>query len=1155
MADPGRCYTGRTMSFRSRILACCCLLLLLVLPAAAQFKAAIEGTITDASGAAVSSAKVTLINTETHKEQVTQSSGEGFYRFDGLAPGRYTVAVEVPGFKKETSENIQVLAEQTHGADISLSPGEVTESVTVSADTAPAIQTENANVGGTLTTEQVERLPQIGRDPYELIRLTPGVLGLGARDGSGNSVGLPNTTGPGGSNTSIFQTENQVPISANGQRLSDNNFMIDGVTVNSQNWGGAAVVTPNQESVKEITVHSEAYDAEYGRNSGAQIETVSKNGTDQFHGSGFFQFQDPNFNAYNKYGGPFDAPPVRVDTRFRQYGGSVGGPVVKDRLFFFFSYEGLTNNTNTPYENWVETPQYRQAVISAYPNSIAAKVLSSPGIAPPVIAVLNVPCSSSFAPGTCQQVSGGLDIGSVTGESGKYVDIGKSPAGGGLDGVPDIQYDVLGAPGQQRGNQYNFRGDYTRGSDSFAFSTYLTPLSGTQAQTASQSRPMADLPNNPFSSAYFLSFSHVFSPTVFNEARANFTRFADNQVAGSSVVNWGIPELQIQNIPGVNNNIQFGAPQASTTPAIFAQNTYEFNDTLNKMLGRHALKFGVVVRKLQNNDNLAGGARPVYTFQGPWNFANDAPIYEAINANPETGAPAPAQHYLRNGDYGFFVQDDFKLRPNLTINLGLRWEYFSPLSDKNGQISNVFFGPGDDYNTSYIKVVSQLYNPDYKNFAPRIGFAWSPKMADKKLVVRGGYGWFYNQIPGVVFENIFQDPPYFGSYSICCGTATTSSGTPFANGQILYALGSSNSPFSYPVNPALATGIDPATNAPRGPSNPNAPQVQVYMAQQNMPNPFVQVYSFDLQYQLPWKLVATAGYSGSEARHQIRFVNESFLYPTGPLFPFSQVFDPQPDVNGNFNALLMTLSRRFSNGFQFSANYRWSKSLDTLSYEGPGAVTNQTYPQNQATEYGPSDYDVPQYFNFSAVYDLPVFKKQQGFLGHLLGGFNISPIFTASSGFPWTPVTCGAAEATPGGQTLCPIRPIDYLGGAGHNTSNSAYIDGTNFPEGGKSYFVITSPTSGPTTLPPGIGRNSWRGPGFLSADMSIGKTTRLSGLHLGEAAKLDIRANFYNIFNKLNLQPIAFGSANSTIENQDFGLSPGGTAGRVVELLARFSF
>ena len=152
--------------------------------------------------------------------------------------------------------------------------------------------------------------------------------------------------------------------------------------------------------------------------------------------------------------------------------------------------------------------------------------------------------------------------------------------------------------------------------------------------------------------------------------------------------------------------------------------------------------------------------------------------------------------------------------------------------------------------------MNQLYNSDYNNVGPRVGFAWSPKFSHDKLVVRGGWGLFFNEIPGVVFENVFQDPPAFGSYGICCGTATTSFGTPFANGQILYALGSSNSPFSYPINPALATGIDPATGAPRGPSNPNAPQVQVYVAQQNMANPSVQVSRFDLQYELPAKLVA-----------------------------------------------------------------------------------------------------------------------------------------------------------------------------------------------------------------------------------------------------------------------------------------------------------
>lgn len=1138
--------------FLGRFRLCFCgALAFLSFPLFAQFRAGVQGSITDPSGAAAPNAKITLVSQETQRQQIGRSSADGFYRFDGLAPGLYTLTVELAGFKKETRQNINVPAEQMQGVDVTLSTGDVSQSVTVTADAGSSLQTENANIGGTITTLQVERLPQIGRDPYELLRLAPGVFGLGGRDGGGNSVGLPNTTGPGGSNLSIFQTENQVPISANGQRLSDNNYLIDGVTVDSLNWGGAAVVTPNQESVKEVSVQSEPFGAEYGRNSGAQVEVVSRNGTDHFHGSGFFQFQDPGLNAYNKYGGPFQAPAVRVDTKFRQYGGSLGGPVVRNKLFFFFAYEGLTNKTDTPYEAWVETPQYRQAIVNAYPNSIAAQVLSSPGIQPRIAAVLNVACPASFPAGQCRQVPGGLDIGSRTGGVGQYVDIGKNATGGGLDGVPDIQYALLANPSTQRGSQYNFRADYSQGDDSLAFSTYLTPLSGMQAQAASQSRPMADLPNHPFNSAFTLTYGHVFSPTLFNQAHASLTRFAYNQISASSGTNWGIPSLQIQDIPDGGSSIQFGAPQGNTTPAIFAQNTYEFNDTISKVAGRHAFRFGVVVRKMQNNDNLAGGARPVYTFQGLWNFANDAPIYEGINANPQDGAPANAQRYLRNGDYAGFIQDDIKVRPGLTFNLGLRYEYFSPLTDKRGQLSNLFFGPGNDYNNSHVRLVDQLYRPDWKNIAPRFGFAWSPQAARNRIVVRGGYAWFFNQIPGAVFENSDQNPPAFANYNICCGNVAS----PLDGGQILYALGANNSIYGYPVNPALATGIDPVTGAPRGPSHPSAPTTQVYMAQQNMPNPAVQVYSLGLQLQLPGGLVGGAAYNGSEGRHQIRLVNQNFLYTTGPTFPFYAVYNPQPDVNTNFNALLVTLSRRYSNGLQLAANYRWSKSLDTLSYEGPGAVTNQTYPQNQATEYGPSDFDVPHYFTFTGMYDLPFFRKQEGLAGHLLGGFQLSTVFTASSGFPWTPTTCITPLQTPGGPTLCPIRPIAYLGGAGHETSNSAYIEGTNFPGSGKQYFTITTPTGGPVTAPPGIGRNTWRGPGFVSTDISVGKSTSLSAAHLGEAAKLEIRANFYNIFNKLNLQPIGFGSPGATIESPNFGLSPGGMSGRVVELLARFSF
>ena len=1009
----------------------------------------------------------------------------------------------------------------------------------MSAAAESALKTEDAAIGMSLSSTELAGLPQLSRDPYELIRLTPGVFGDGARSGGGNSVGLPNTTGPGGSNVSIFQTENQVPISANGQRLSNNNFMVDGVSVNSLTWGGAAVVTPNQESVKGITVQSSAYSAEYGRNSGAQVEVVSKNGTNELHGSGFFKFNEPGLNAFNRYGG-VDAPPVRVENNFRQWGGSLGGPILKNRLFYFFSYEGLRNNTNDFQTAWVETPQYRQSVITLRPNSVTAQIFQSPGVQPRIASVLDAGCPQGFAPGTCQKVAGGLDIGSLMGAAGTYVDTGQNPTGGGLDGIPDIQFVQLSNPNRIFGNQYNGRIDYSHGMDSFAFSTYLTPRSDTLSNAAGRDRPMADVMNTPLNSAYFLSYNRTISPTSLNQVRFNLTRFSSNQVAASSQTNFGIPRLEVEGLPF--DRIRFGADRAETTPAIFAQNTFEVNDTYSKVFNRHALKAGFLVRREQNNNNLAGGARPLYSFQGLFNLANGTPIFEAINANPSTGQPADAQRYLRSTDFGWFVQDDWKVRPNLTVNLGLRYEYFSPLTETRGRLSNLFFGTQGLQN-SQIQTVDRLYNPDWNNFAPRLGFAYSPGYLHSNAVIRGGFWVAYDRIPGSVFSNSAGNPPSFARYNICCGTATTSFSTPFAGGQILYALGANNSPSSYPINPALATGIDPVTGAPRGSA------VEIWSVNPNERTPYVYVWSLDTEYRLPHNLIASVGYQGSAGHKLIRLVNQNYLYQNNPAF--FAVYAPQTDVNSNFNALLVGLRRRYANGLDMALNYRWSKSIDTLSYEGPGAVTNQTYPMNLSTERGPSDYDATHYVNLTSIYDLPFYKKQQGFLGKLAGGFSLSGILNFHSGFPWTAKT-GQSVSTPGGPSLSPTRPVAYFGGALTDPTTDAFIrPGGNFPNGGSAYFDITHSGF------PGIGRNSFRGPRYFTTDFSFKKLTKLSASKwLGENAGIEFRANIYNAFNKLNLAPLGFFSPGTFIENnQFFGRSDAGLAGRVVELQARFSF
>ena len=222
--------------------------------ALAQFRAGIQGTVTDPAGAVVPEATVTLTSNETARAVTVTASGEGFYRFDALAPGNYTLSVEKAGFKKTTFESVVVNAEQVQGVDVVLTTGEVSEVVTVTETTTPALETENANINKAITTTEVRQLPQFGRDPYELARLTPGVFGDASRGTNGNATSLPNSAGPGGSSRGIFQTENAPQISANGQRISANNFQIDGTSVNSLGNGGAAVVTPNQESIKEVRV-------------------------------------------------------------------------------------------------------------------------------------------------------------------------------------------------------------------------------------------------------------------------------------------------------------------------------------------------------------------------------------------------------------------------------------------------------------------------------------------------------------------------------------------------------------------------------------------------------------------------------------------------------------------------------------------------------------------------------------------------------------------------------------------------------------------------------------------------------------------------------------------------------------------------------------
>lgn len=1170
------------------------LAVLFLLPAAtafAQFGASLNGTVQDSTGAVIPGATVTLTNTGNQQVRTATSSDGGAYNFGELAPGLYNVVATAPNFKTATLTNIQV-SDGPRAANITLDTSGTSTTVDVSASDQTVLQTSDASIGNTMNSETIQRLPAIGGDVYELLRTAPGITGDASRSGAGTANFLPNGAGPGQSNSGIFQTENQIQISAAGQSVGANNYMIDGVSVNSLGQAGAAVVTPNQESVAQITVLSTSYSAEDGRNSGAQIKVVTKSGSNTLHGSLYFRYDEPGLNAYSKSfsvaGTPQAAPVLRVNNKVRDYAGSLGGPIIKDKLFLFASYEGFKVSNNSSINQYIETPQFDAAIAAQRNGTVTGSIIGSTGVAPRVLSVLTPTCSyytSNNLP--CAVANGGLDVGSFgpASQNGKYfnqnncknptdpacvagfaVGTGGFQTGAGLDGVPDLEYAQILDATHSHAQQFNGRVDYFfTPRDQFAASFYITKLDQLGPSGAAGNRPQSDIPQKPLSTAATVIYIHTFNSTLLNEARANFTRFFDNQIqdAASVGVDFGVPYINIQNLP-TSPNVQYGVTQAPTSPGIFAENTYEVRDAVTKTLGSRTVKAGAEFRVEQDNNNLGGNSRPVYAFQGLFNFANNAPIYEGITANPLTGGPANTARYLRSHTIGVFVQHDWKVAPNFTINTGVRYEYFEPIHNK-GQMLNlpVLGPPGMELSGATLTPHNHFYNSDFTGVTPKIGFAWSPDMFKGKTVIRGGVARAMNRINFSLFDPAVEDGPGFFNYGICCGTALNDFASPFAGGQIQYSIGTSNSPTSFAANPALKTPI--VNNLPVG------IQIEVYGSPARIKIPYAYVYSLETQTQLKDNLVFTIGFQGSEAHHLTRLVNQNFLFSTTNS-PFTAAYFTQTDSNSNYAALNVRLSKTMRHGYQFDINYAYSKSLDQVSNgTGADALANQTNPAFNSTEWGPSDYDDRHRVNISGLWTIPGTHGDNLALKTLTNGWQINGIYTFHTGFPFTPVTynINSNPYLQNAGTISPVRPYGYAGGFASSCSNSNYITGNDVKN---ARFVITLPvdpaTGKPVTYKPGIGRNSFSGPCYTDTDLSLAREQKVT--LMDHPINFRFQANLFNAFNQLNLNPFNNGNAGGPAQivgiaqpdgtvladpNSQFGKPTGADAGRTIEFFARISF
>lgn len=1161
--------------------------------AEAQFSASLSGTVTDASGGAIPHATATLLNEGTQQSITRTTSSTGVFEFPSLGGGKYDLTVTSAGFKTGTYTAVVILDGQQRTLDVSLNAGGASETVTVDASDIPTLQTADASVDTTLDAQQVEKIPSYGRDPYNLVRTAPGITGDAARQGNGTAVYLPNSVGPGGSNFGVAATENTVQISANGQRITDNNFLVDGVSVNSLGYGGATVINPNIEAIGAMQVVSTSFSAEDGRNSGAQVKITTKSGTNHIHGSAFFQYDEPGLNAYNKYGGlpSTGAPPVRVAVKSRDYAGSLGGPLFKDKLFAFGSFEGISQKIDSFPFAFVETPQFRAAIHTQHPGSVADQIANAPGGVPNIRRVLNQSCTSPVnqtggaGSPLCRAVAGGLDIGSPvpkTAANGGYASFNATAANGmnaseiqdgsGLDGIPDIEYVQLDSSQTSTAIQVNGRVDYyLTPKDQFAASAYVTKLNRlTPSDTA---RPNQTLPFDPTNEAITFIYIHTFGASLLNELRANYTLFSENGVhdAENAGVNLGLPYIELQNSNYTSNNrIHFGAPASPTSPGIFAEHQYEVRDTVTKILGAHTLRMGFESRWEQNNNNLVGSTRPTYTFAGIWNFFNDAPIYEGIQANPATGGAPIVNRYLDDHYWGGFFQHDWKVTKELTLNTGLRYEYFGPLYNKGLDINYPVLGttPGRELVDATLQPRHDLWNANYNNFSPKFGFAYAPSALHSKVVFRGGYAMAYNRLDDALFDPALEDGPGVFNYGICCGVAPNDFGPgsgPYVNGQIIYGLGSSTAYNSYPVNPALKTPIG-ANGLPT-----NGIGIEAYGALPRLVEPYSHLYSLEIQNDLGHEFVLSAGFQGSTGRHYSRLVNQVFVSPNSVTTngvtknnPFSNggLYLTHNDSNQYYNALNLHATKHYKAGLSLDATYTYSKSEDQVSSgDGADGNANQTDPARNYDELGPSDFDVRHRVVALATYDLRAYHGNSALAKLALNGWQINGIFTAHTGFPYTPTTYDiqGIPTSATAQIIGPVRPTYFHGTTNFSCSNTNYRNGNTV----SGQFGVQPVVGGAA---PGIGRNSFRGPCYQDLDLAVAKEFRLT--RISEQALFRFQAQAFNVNNKLNFSPYTFGGGGpglldssldangNLVKGQGtFSLPQSASAGRVIEFNARVNF
>lgn len=1113
------------------VFVCMALLLLNAGKSNAQtFRGTILGTVTDTSGGAIPEAMVTIKNVDTGLTRAVTTSDDGSYSAPELPIGNYSVSVEKAGFKIALVSGIKVEVSSERRADVTLQPGELAQKIEVLGEELPMVESTSNTLGGIVESKVVTNLPVNGRDYQKLILLVPGAA-------SGPDA---ITDSPGSYGT----------VSVNGARGRSNNYLLDGTDMNDGyrndpaiNEGGVfstpATILP-VEAIAELHIASN-FEAEYGRSAGSAINIVTKSGTNNWHGVGFDFLRNTALNARN-YFNPAPSEPnggSQQPFHLNQFGGTIGGPIIHDKTFFFVDYEGVRETGSqsslgcvpvpADFSTWAPTPGDLTSI-----NPVIQKLLA-----------LN-PWPKATTPTDCY-TNGGSNI-------------------------------TIATPFSNRVDNAIVKIDHS-------FSTNNTLTGRYYIGDSSQLFPLAltgggDLPNyNTFTPTRVqlvsISFVSVLTPSIINEARVGWNRFAEgfypedrsfnpysiglNTVGpgtpnAGNPYNFGMPAINVSGLP------QLGSDKGD--PRQRVDTNWHYIDNISWKSGKHDIKFGYEFRRTSVSQMFNRAFRGRLDFPGS-STENSLQQFLAGTPNPSIfdsrqGSGDTNRNTFENS-HAFYVQDSYRFSRRVTVNLGLRYDYFGIVQEKHSMFDNV------DPTTGAVFAVGQgrLYQPDYNNWAPRVSVAWDVT-GHQKTVLRAGYGVFYDAtsqdmfLGHLPFSTLFDPGP---AYSGLPGVGQIFIGTP--------GVDSLGHVVPLALNQPVFTNI--------------APMPDAFGVDPHIRTPYLQNYNLNIQQQLTRKMVLQVGYVGSHGSKlwDFRDINQpSFAQiwaaDCAGVIPLPAVGQPCPggaiqDFNvprrltgtssynyiywqesaakSDYNSLQTTFRVDNWHGLTTALNFTWSHSIDTAS-DGEDYVPNAAQPSDSTQPQlnrGNSNFDVRKRLTWNFIYNLP---NRKGSLERLTNGWGLNGILTVQSGQPFHMIL--EADDFDGSGTDFP-KP-DVVGPIKYNYSDpSSFLNLTSF-----AVPCTYSGTDGfADSCVPGtrhfgnLGRNSLVGPPFRQLDFSIFKNTNIT-----ERLKLELRFEAYNLFNHPNFaNPIWPNFLSDPTTSNTCGRTPGcansiGSNGRLVGFL-----